>query len=221
MRAGAGLIEIGVPFSDPVAEGPVIQGANLRALASGATTEGIFRLVESVRAETEVPIVLLTYLNPVFRYGYEAFLDRCRAVGVDGLILPDLPFEEKHELSDLAAARGVDLVSLIAPTSRERIRTIAREATGFLYLVSSMGVTGVRGEITTDLAAMISAVREASDVPVAVGFGISTPEQAREISKLADGVIVGSALVKLVERHGDHAGPYLYEYAKELAGALE
>lgn len=219
-RAGADLIEIGIPFSDPVAEGPVIQAANERALAAGATTEGMFTLVSQVRAHTDVPLVFLTYLNPVFCYGYERFFARCRETGLDGIIIPDLPFEEKQEVAAIAAAHGIDLISLIAPTSKERIRTIAADAKGFLYVVSSMGVTGVRAQIETDLAAMLAAVKSASDLPAAVGFGVSTPEQAAALSRQADGVIVGSAIVRLIEQHGAQAAGPVAQYVREMKEAV-
>lgn len=218
-RAGADLIEIGIPFSDPIAEGPVIQEANIRALSAGANTDNVFKLVEEVRKESNVPLVFLTYLNPVYSYGYERFLEKCKTVGVDGIIIPDLPYEERGELTEIAKEQGVDIISLIAPTSEERIRQIAGEATGFVYVVSSMGVTGMRSEIKTDLSAIVSAVKSATDTPCAVGFGINTPEQAKEISSMADGVIVGSAIVKIIEKHGAEAGPHLYHYVKEMKTA--
>jgi tryptophan synthase alpha chain len=220
IRAGADLVEIGIPFSDPIAEGPVIQAANIRALAAGATVEKLFSLVESVRTETQVPLVFLTYLNPVYHYGYDAFFRRSQKAGLDGVIIPDLPFEEQGEVRKTAAKYGVDLISLIAPTSETRIRKIAGAASGFLYLVSSLGVTGIRNEIKTDLSLIISAVRKAAALPVAVGFGIHTPAQAAEIGKFADGVIVGSAIVKIVEAHGTDAGKYIYEYVREMKNAV-
>lgn len=219
-RGGADLIEIGIPFSDPVAEGSVIQQANVRALSAGATTDGIFELVGEVRKSSSVPLVFLTYLNPVFKYGYERFFRRCQELDVSGIIIPDLPFEEKEELSETAKIYGVDLISLIAPTSEQRIRQIAAEAAGFLYVVSSMGVTGVRSEIKTDLRSMIELVKEAGNIPAAVGFGISTPEQAREIAGFADGVIVGSAIVKLIAKYGENAGTPIYEYVKAMKEAI-
>ena len=195
-RAGADLIEIGIPFSDPIAEGPVIQAANVRALSAGATTDRIFELARRVRNKTDIPLVFLTYLNPVFIYGADRFFARCEEIGIDGIIVPDMPFEEKGEISRTAADHGVDIISLIAPTSEHRIANIASEATGFLYIVSSMGVTGVRSEIKTDLRSILKVVKENTDIPAAVGFGINTPEQAAEISGYADGVIVGSAIVR-------------------------
>lgn len=220
VRAGADLIEIGIPFSDPVAEGVVIQQANIRALAAGATIHKLFDLVASLRRKTDIPLVFLTYLNPVFNYGYEAFFSKCKATGVDGVIIPDLPFEEKEEVRTFAAAYDVDIISLIAPTSHERIEKIARESAGFLYIVSSMGVTGTRSEITTDLASIIQAAKKASHTPVAVGFGINTPQQAREIASIADGVIVGSAVVKIIEQYGDDAASPIYEYVKKMKEAV-
>lgn len=219
-RAGADLIEIGIPFSDPIAEGVVIQEADLRALQSGTTTDGIFDMVEKLRQKTDMPLVFMGYLNPVFHYGYERFFKRCRECGISGIIIPDLPYEEKGECDGIASKYGVDVISMIAPTSASRIRSIASEAKGFLYVVSSMGVTGVRSEIKTDLVSILSSVREASDVPAAVGFGINTPEQAAKVAKIADGVIVGSAIVKIVARYGDQAGPYIYEYVKNMKEAI-
>lgn len=215
-RSGADLIEIGIPFSDPIAEGIVIQEADIRALASGTTTDKIFDMVAKVRPQVRIPLVFMTYLNPVFHYGYERFFSRCQEAGIDGIIIPDLPFEEKGELYGIAEAHGVDLISMIAPTSEERIQKIAAEAKGFLYVVSSMGVTGVRSEITTDLGAILANIRKATDVPACVGFGISTPEQAAEIASIADGVIVGSAIVRLAEQYGGHAAEHIGAYVRKM-----
>jgi tryptophan synthase alpha chain len=220
IRGGADLVEIGIPFSDPIAEGPVIQAANIRALKAGAKVEKLFTLVEELRRETAVPFVFLTYLNPVYRYGYRAFFERCQKTGLDGIIIPDLPFEEQGEVREFSSRCGVDLISLIAPTSEERIQEIARNASGFLYLVSSLGVPGMRSNIVTDLAGMVAKVKAASNLPVAVGFGIHSPAQAAEIGKIAVGVIVGSAIVKIIEEQGGAAGPRIYEYVKEMKGAL-
>jgi len=219
-RAGADLIEIGIPFSDPIAEGVVIQEADLRALQSGTTTDGIFDMVEKLRQKTDMPLVFMGYLNPVFHYGYERFFARCKECGISGIIIPDLPYEEKGECEEIAAKYGVDVISMIAPTSAARIRAIASEAKGFLYVVSSMGVTGIRSEIKTDLASILAAVREASDIPAAVGFGINTPEQAAKVAEIADGVIVGSAIVKIIARYGSQAGPYIYDYVKKMKEAI-
>ena len=220
VEAGADIIEIGIPFSDPIAEGPVIQEANIRALKNGATPERIFEMVERVRTKTQVPIVFLTYLNPVFNYGYDKFFARCKKAGVDGIILPDMPFEEKGELAEEAKKNGVDIISLIAPTSADRIQMIAKEAQGYVYVVSSLGVTGMRSEIKTDLKSIIDLVKQATDVPAAVGFGINTPEQAAEISKISDGVIVGSAIVKIIEKYGENAADEVYNYVKEMKDAV-
>lgn len=220
IRAGADLIEIGIPFSDPTAEGPVIQAADIRALQGGMKTETAFEIVSKVREQSDVPIVFLTYLNPVFHYGYEAFAGKCREVGVDGIICPDLPYEEKHELSDVAEKYGLDIISLIAPTSESRIQMIAKEASGYIYVVSSMGVTGVRQEITTDIGEMVKAIRQVTDVPCAVGFGISTPEQAAQMAAVSDGAIVGSAIVKIMAQYGKEAPSHVYEYVKEMKAAV-
>jgi tryptophan synthase alpha chain len=219
-RAGASLIELGIPFSDPVAEGPVIQSANVRALSKGCTTDQVFELVERLREKTQIPIVFLLYLNSIFKYGYERFCQRCEDAGVDGLIIPDLPWEERGELSPIAQAHQVDLISMIAPTSEDRIRQIAKEAKGFLYVVSSMGVTGMRQEITTDIKKIVDLIREVTDTPTAIGFGINTKEQVHHFSEIADGAIVGSAIVKIVEKYGDKAGEPVYEYVKEMVSGL-
>lgn len=219
-EAGCDLIEIGIPFSDPIAEGPVIQEADLRALAAGTTTDEIFELAARVRKQTRVPLALLTYLNPVFQYGYENFCAKCKESGINGLIIPDMPFEEKEELAGSAKKYDVDIISLIAPTSEARIQKIAAEAEGFVYVVSSMGVTGIRSEIKTDLNTMISAIKEVTPVPAAVGFGINTPEQAAQIAQTADGVIVGSAIVKIIAEYGTAAAPYVYDYVKSMKDAV-
>lgn len=219
-EAGADLVEIGIPFSDPTAEGVVIQDANIRALSAGMTTEGVFEIVRRVREKSQVPLVFLTYVNPVFHYGYEAFFEKCQELGVDGIIIPDMPYEEKGELADVAEAHGVDVISLIAPTSEQRIQMIAKEATGFLYVVSSMGVTGMRGEIRTDLASILASIREVTDLPTAIGFGINTPQQAMQMAKIADGAIVGSAIVKMIERYGTEAREPLMKYVAEMKRAV-
>ncbi len=217
--AGCDLIEIGIPFSDPMAEGVVIQEANVRALKHNTTTDDVFDVVKAVREKTDVPIVFLTYINPVFFYGYEEFFKKCNECGVDGIISPDLPYEEKGEIADIARKNDVDVISLIAPTSSERIKMIASQATGFIYVVSSLGVTGMRAEIKTDLNAILSDIREVTDLPLAVGFGINTPEQASNIGKIADGVIVGSAIVKIIEEYGEDATEPLKEYVSSMKKA--
>ncbi|HIW73318.1 MAG TPA: tryptophan synthase subunit alpha [Firmicutes bacterium] len=217
---GADLIELGIPFSDPTAEGPVIQGANLRALRGGVTTDRIFALVRELRLDVAIPMVFMTYANVVFSYGAERFIAACREIGIDGLILPDLPFEEKEEFLPACRTYGVDLISLIAPTSQNRIAMIAREAEGFLYIVSSLGVTGARSEIDTDLASIVRVVRQNTDIPCAIGFGISTPEQAKKMAGFADGAIVGSAIVRLLEKYGRDAPPQIGAYVRSMKEAL-
>lgn len=217
---GADLIELGIPFSDPTAEGPVIQGANIRALAGGVTTDKIFTFVKELRRDVKIPMVFMTYANVVFSYGADKFISACRDINIDGLIIPDLPFEEKEEFQPFCEQYGVDLISLIAPTSDNRIAMIAKESEGFIYIVSSLGVTGTRSEINTDLASIVKVVRENTDVPCAIGFGISTPEQAKKMADVSDGAIVGSAIIKLLERYGKDAAEYVGEYVKEMKDAL-
>lgn len=217
---GADLIELGIPFSDPTAEGPVIQGANVRALSGGVTTDKIFALVKELRQDVKVPMVFMTYSNVIFSYGADRFLSICKEIEIDGLILPDLPFEEKEEFLPVCHKYGVDLISLVAPTSENRIAMIAKEAEGFLYIVSSLGVTGTRSEIKTDLKSIIEVVRQNTDLPCAIGFGISTPEQAKKMADLSDGAIVGSAIIKLLEKYGKDAPKYVGEYVKSMKDAL-
>lgn len=218
-EAGCDLVEIGIPFSDPMAEGVVIQDANVRALNNNTTTDDVFDIVKKVRQKSDIPLVFLTYINPVFFYGYEKFFEKCRSLGVDGIISPDLPFEEKGEISDIASKNDVDVISLIAPTSKKRIQMIADDASGFIYIVSSLGVTGMRSEIKTDLKSILSDIREVTDLPLAVGFGINTPNQASQISEIADGVIVGSAIVKIIEEHGENASEQLKKYVSAMKEA--
>lgn len=219
---GADIIEIGIPFSDPIAEGPVIQEADLRALSLGTTTDGLFDLVVRLRKEIDIPLIFMTYMNPIYVYGTERFMKRCAEVGIDGVIVPDVPFEEKEELAAYCKEAGLDLISMIAPTSKERIETIAKEAEGFIYCVSSLGVTGVRSEINTDIGTMVAHVKKVTDTPVAVGFGISTPEQAKKMAALSDGAIVGSAIVKLVAKYGKDAKSYVADYVKSMkTGVME
>lgn len=217
---GADLIELGIPFSDPTAEGTVIQGANLRALTGGITTDKIFAFVKELRRDVKVPMVFMTYANVVFSYGAEKFISTCREIEIDGLILPDLPFEEKEEFQPLCRQYDINLISLIAPTSENRIAMIAKEAEGFVYIVSSLGVTGTRSEIKTDLASIINVVRENTDVPCAIGFGISTPEQAKKMAEISDGAIVGSAIIKLLEKHGKDAPKYVGGFVKSMKNAI-
>ena len=220
-EAGADLIELGIPFSDPTAEGPVIQEANIRALAGGVTTDDVFALVARIRERgVEVPMVFMTYANVLFSYGLERFAANAAKAGIDGVIVPDVPHEEKPEFAEPLAAEGLELVSLIAPTSHERIRKIASDAAGFVYCVSSLGVTGVRSEITTDISAMVELVRSATDVPCAVGFGISTPEQAASMAAKSDGAIVGSAIIKILAQYGADAVPHVADYVRTMAEAV-
>ena len=219
---GADLIELGIPFSDPIAEGPVIQAANLRALNGGITTDKIFSMVKKIRRNIKIPLVFMTYANVIFSYGAEKFISQCSEpeIGIDGLIIPDLPFEEKKEFLPLCHKYGVDLISMITPTSENRIAKIASKAEGFLYIVSSLGVTGTRSEITTDLSKIIEALRKNSNIPCAIGFGISTPEQANKMAKLSDGAIVGSAIIKILAKYGKDAPALIGAYVKEMKNAI-
>jgi len=217
---GADLIELGIPFSDPTAEGPVIQAANIRALKNHVTTDDVFAMVRELRKDVTVPMVFMTYANVVFSYGTERFAAAAADAGMDGVILPDVPYEEHEEFAPAFRSRGMDLISMIAPTSEERIAMIAKDAEGFLYMVSSLGVTGVRADIRTDIAGMTELVRKANpSVPCAVGFGISTPAQAEKLARCSDGVIVGSAIIKLLAAHGTEAAPYVGAYVKEMKEA--
>lgn len=220
-QAGCDLIEIGIPFSDPIAEGPVIQNANVRALKQGVTTDKVFELVKKVSAQVDIPLVFMTYLNVLFRYGYDRFLQNASEAGISGVIIPDMPFEEKEELQSVAKNYGIEVVSLIAPTSEDRIKMIASQAEGFVYTVSSMGVTGTRNEITTDLKTITKHIKEATDIPVAIGFGINTPEQAKEYAHVADGIIVGSAIVDIIAEYGENAPEKVYDYVKTMKNAIK
>ncbi len=219
-EAGADLIEIGIPFSDPVAEGPVIQEADDRALASGTTTDKIFELLNGIKEQIHIPMVFMTYFNPIYAYGVEKFVKNAKECGICGMIVPDLPFEEREEIRGILNANRLELISMIAPTSAERVKMIAKEAQGFVYCVSSLGVTGVRTKISTGISALIKQVKEVTDIPCAIGFGISTPEQATEMAKISDGAIVGSAIVKIVARHGEDSASYVRDYVKEMKQAV-
>ena len=220
IRGGASLIEVGIPFSDPIAEGPVIQEADIRALSGGMTTDKVFDLVKDIRKESDIPLVFMTYANPVFHYGLDRFFNNAAAAGADGIIVPDVPYEEAKEFSEVAEKYGIDFIPLVAPTSEDRIKMIAASAKGFIYVVSSMGVTGVRNEINTDLKAMVESIRSVTDVPCAIGFGISKPEQAKKMAEIADGVIVGSAMVKIVASEKENAPKKLEEYVREMKAAV-
>ena len=219
--AGADLIELGIPFSDPTAEGPVIQDANLRALSVGTTTDKIFDMVRRVRQTVSIPMVFMTYANVIFSYGADRFLKTAAEIGMNGIIVPDVPFEEKQEFEPLCQKYGLDQISMIAPTSHDRIRMIAKEAFGFVYCVSSLGVTGVRSNITTDIGAMVKLVKETQDIPCAVGFGISTPEQAAKMAAQSDGAIVGSAIVKICAKYGKDCVPHVKEYVRSMKAVVQ
>lgn len=219
-QAGADLIELGIPFSDPTAEGPVIQEASLRALSAGTTTDKVMDLVRELRKDLFTPMVFMTYANVVFSYGAEKFIKTCSEIGIDGMIIPDLPFEEKEEFQPLCKKYGVDLISFIAPTSENRIAMIAKEASGFIYIISSLGVTGTRSEITTDIASITKVIRENTSIPCAVGFGISTPQQAAKMAAVSDGAIVGSAIVKIIAKYGKDAPEHVKEFVKSMKGAM-
>ncbi len=222
VKNGAEIIELGIPFSDPVAEGPVIQNASVKALKNGTTTNKIFEMVKILRGKykIEIPLIFMTYANVIFSYGTEKFMYECNKIGIDGIILPDVPFEERGEFLPACKKYNIKLISMIAPSSDNRIIKIAREAEGFIYLVSSLGVTGVRNKINTDLGKIIKIIRENTNIPCAVGFGISTAEQAQNISKIADGVIIGSAIIKIIEQHGKNSPEYVGEYVHEIKNAI-
>lgn len=221
-KGGVDLIEVGIPFSDPIAEGIVIQEADLRSLEHNTSVDDAFKLVAEFRKTSELPVVFMGYVNPIFNYGYDAFFKKCAEIGVDGVIVPDVPFEERDEYAAPAKANGIDIVSMIAPTSHDRIKEIAKVGEGFLYIVSSLGVTGTRSEITTNIKEIVDLAKSVTDVPCAVGFGINTPQQATDMAKQADGVIVGSAIVKIIAKYGEEAAPYIYDYVKEMkAGAMK
>jgi tryptophan synthase alpha chain len=217
---GSDLIELGIPFSDPTAEGPVIQDANLKALEGGVTTDIIFDFVRELRKDVHIPMVFMTYANVVYHYGSEKFISTCSEIGIDGLILPDVPYEEKDEFDLICRKYGVDLISMIAPTSEDRIAMIAREATGFIYVVSSLGVTGERTSIKTNVAPIIARIRSVADVPCAIGFGISTPEQAQQMAAISDGAIVGSAIIRIIEKNGTGSADPVGEYVKSMKTAV-
>ena len=220
-ESGVDIIEIGIPFSDPVAEGIVIQEADERALSNGCTVDKLFDMVKRVRGKVEIPLLFMSYINPIFVYGKERFMEKCRECGIDGIIVPDLPYEERKELSAVCAECGITQISMIAPTSDNRIENIAKEAEGFIYCVSSLGVTGVRGEIETDVAEIIKRIKRVSTVPCAVGFGISTPEQARDMAAISDGVIIGSAIVKIVAEHGSRCVEPVKSFVRKISDAIK
>ena len=219
--AGADLIEIGIPFSDPIAEGPVIQASSERALASGTTTDKLLEMTARVRQKVHIPLLFMTYLNPIYVYGKERFLSACRESGISGIIVPDMPFEENGELAEDCEKFGIDLISMVAPTSDERIAKIAKEAKGFLYCVSSLGVTGMRSTINTDIAKVVAQAKKSTDVPCAIGFGISNPEQAGQMAAMSDGVIVGSAVMKIIEEYGNDCIEPVKQFVKAMKNGIE
>ena len=219
-KAGADMIEIGIPFSDPIAEGPVIQAASARAFKAGTTVDALFAMVAKCRETVQIPLLFMTYANPIFAYGTEKFMRKCREVGIDGIIVPDVPFEEKEEFSGFCEHFGIDLISMVSPTSEKRAAAIAREAQGFLYCVSSLGVTGMREAVGGEIEKVLESAKPVLTVPCAIGFGISTPEQASEMAKRADGVITGSAIVHIIAEHGRESAPYVYEYVYKMKEAI-
>lgn len=219
--SGADIIELGVPFSDPIAEGPVIQEASVRSLENGTKLVDIFDLVKRLREKTQIPLLLMLYINSIFGFGTERFFQLCAESGVDGVIVPDLPYEEQDEIQEAADRAGVYSISMVAPTSQERIAMIASAAKGFLYCVSSTGVTGTRKEFTTDFDAFFDTIRQSAHIPCAVGFGISGPEQAKAISAYCDGVIIGSAIVKLVAESGKDCVEPVGHFTASLRKALD
>ena len=222
IEAGTALIEIGIPFSDPIAEGSVITKADIRALKSKTTTDKIFDMIKNVRKKHPTfPLVFMTYANPVFSYGYDKFFKKAEELNMQGIIIPDMPFEEKEEVYQIAKKYNQEVISLIAPTSQDRIKNIAKNASGFIYLVSSMGVTGMRNEFNFDLDSMVKEIKKYTDIPVAIGFGISNPEQAKKMASISDGVIIGSAIVRIVEQYGENAAPYIYDFCKSIVDAIE
>lgn len=219
-KEGVDVVELGIPFSDPVAEGPVIQEASARALKNGVKTDDFFELVKRLRAKTDMPILFMMYVNCIYVYGKEKFFDRCLECGIDGVIVPDLPFEEKEEIEDAAESRGIHSVSLVAPTSRERVSAIASQSRGFLYCVSSLGVTGTRDHFDTNFAEFFGLINRYKASPACVGFGISTPEQVQNLKGYCDGVIVGSAIVRIIGQHGRNSVNPVSKFVKELKSAL-
>lgn len=220
--AGADLIEIGIPFSDPMADGPVIQAAGKRALGAGATIAGILELVRGFRkTHTDTPIILMGYFNPVYRYGNEKFCKDAVAAGVDGIILVDLPPEEEQEMRPYLDATGLKLIRLIAPTSgRDRTALLCQSASGFVYYISITGITGAKAANNTDLKQQVDTIRQLTDLPIAVGFGIKTPEQAKQVAALADAVVVGSALVEVIAKAGNHAATKAGDFVRGIRDAL-
>ena len=221
VQSGVDIIEIAVPFSDPIAEGKTIQEASLRALRSGTTLKGVFAMVERLRQKTDMPLLLMLYANTIFRTGTEHFFAKCEETGIDGVIVPDLPYEEHEEFSSVSRIHGVHNISLVTPTSHSRIAKIASAAEGFLYCVSSTGVTGMRESFTTDFDAFFGEIAKSAKVPYCVGFGIRNGEAARKMGSYCDGVIVGSAIVNKVAEYGENAVPEIEKLCTELRKGLD
>ncbi len=219
-EAGSTIIELGIPFSDPVADGPVIQRASLRAERAGFKLEQAFELVAKVRQKSDIPLVFLMYANMIHHYDIPKFFERCKEVGVDGVIVPDVPMEEKKEFGEDAKANEIDFISLVAPTSKERVKDICEDASGFLYCVSSLGVTGTRESIETNFGELFENIKRHCKIPTAIGFGISNKEQAGMLKHYSEGIIIGSAIVSIIEEHGKDAVPYIKEFAKEVVEEL-
>ena len=221
IKAGASLVEIGIPFSDPIAEGKTIMEASIRALSQETTPDKIFEMVKELRKEyPDFPLAFMTYLNPVFHFGYDNFFKKCKEVNICAIIIPDLPYEEKEEVESISLKYDVALISLIAPTSENRIKEIAKNAQGFIYLVSSLGVTGVRDNITTDVNKIAKTIKEYTDIPVCVGFGIKDLESSKRMSEVADGVIIGSAIVNIIAKYKENSNKYIYDFVKEIVDGI-
>lgn len=218
--AGVDLIEIGIPFSDPIAEGVIIQAADERALKAGTTTDKLFDMVKHVRKKVDIPLVFMTYINPIYTYGTERFVERCAACGIDGIIVLDVPFEEKEEINGACEAAGIELISMITPTSKERVDMIARQAKGFLYCVSSIGVSKIQNKIKTNIKEMVDNIKQASDIPCVVGFDTATPNQAYEMAAISDGTIVESAIVKIIAQNGKNCIEPVCQYVCDMKAAM-
>ena len=219
--SGCDIVELGIPFSDPIADGVTIQRASFHALQNGVTPKVCLEVAKELSRKTQIPLVFMTYFNPVFSYGLEKFCGACASSGVSGLIIPDLPLEEGSELETITQRQGLDLIYLLAPTStKERIELVAQKSRGFIYLISVTGVTGARDRLPTDLEVFVARVKQIAKQPLCVGFGISTPEQAKRVAGIADGVIVGSRIIQLIET-GDNFMSTIGNFIKELRQALD
>lgn len=220
-KAGCDMVELGVPFSDPIAESSVVQSANLRALKSETYLKGIFDMIQEVRNTTQISIILHTYINPVFNYGYEEFFMKCSEVNVCGIVVPDLPYEEKSEIKEYADKYGVDIISFVVPENIDRVKMIAKEATGFIYFVPSIGSTSSMEGHFKEITSIIDILKENTNIPIALGFGINTTQQAEFFSEIADGIIVGNAIVKIVEKYGKDSPSQVFDYVKTMKSAMK